>query len=141
MLLSGGNHLSTQYPDVNHAKVKLQGKEAGVYEALKDDSWLKGGFITAVQQCAATVIKTQKLSSATSAGKAISDHIRGMRFGIPEGECLSMSVISDGNSYGVPHDLLRYSFPVVIKNKSWGLLKTSLFMISPVRKQTLLQRS
>ena len=44
-----GNHSSTQYPDVNHAKVKLQGKEAGVYEALKDDSWLKGEFIRAVQ--------------------------------------------------------------------------------------------
>lgn len=41
-----GNHSSTQYPDVNHAKVKLQGKEVGVYEALKDDSWLKGEFIT-----------------------------------------------------------------------------------------------
>ena len=40
-----GNHSSTQYPDVNHAKVKLQGKEVGVYEALKDDSWLKGEFI------------------------------------------------------------------------------------------------
>jgi malate dehydrogenase len=26
--------------------VKLQGKEVGVYEALKDDSWLKGEFIT-----------------------------------------------------------------------------------------------
>ena len=44
-----GNHSSTQYPDVNHAKVKLQGKEVGVYEALKDDSWLKGEFIRAVQ--------------------------------------------------------------------------------------------
>lgn len=41
-----GNHSSTQYPDVNHAKVKLQGKEVGVYEALKNDTWLKGDFIT-----------------------------------------------------------------------------------------------
>lgn len=41
-----GNHSSTQYPDVNHAKVKLQGKEVGVYEAIKDDNWLKGEFIT-----------------------------------------------------------------------------------------------
>ena len=50
-----GNHSSTQYPDVNHAKVKLQGKEVGVYEALKDDSWLKGEFIT--------VRKIQEISS------------------------------------------------------------------------------
>lgn len=41
-----GNHSSTQYPDVNHAKVKIQGKYTGVYEAVKDDNWLKGDFIT-----------------------------------------------------------------------------------------------
>lgn len=40
-----GNHSSTQYPDVNHAKVKVQGKDVGVYEAVKDDNWLKGDFI------------------------------------------------------------------------------------------------
>lgn len=40
-----GNHSSTQYPDVNHAKVNVKGKEVGVYEAIKDDSWLKGDFI------------------------------------------------------------------------------------------------
>ena len=53
-----GNHSSTQYPDVNHAKVKLHGKEVGVYEALKDDSWLKGEFIT--------VRKIQEISSQPS---------------------------------------------------------------------------
>ncbi|TKC37264.1 hypothetical protein EI555_002795 [Monodon monoceros] len=52
-----GNHSSTQYPDVNHAKVKLQGKEDGTYAALEDDSWLKGELITAVQQCGIAVIE------------------------------------------------------------------------------------
>ncbi|KAL1790690.1 malate dehydrogenase, cytoplasmic [Sigmodon hispidus] len=117
-----GNHSSTQYPDVNHAKVKLHGKEVGVYEAVKDDSWLKGEFITTVQQRGAAVIKARKLSSAMSAAKAISDHIRDIWFGTPEGEFVSMGVISDGNSYGVPDDLL-YSFPVVIKNKSWKFVE------------------
>uniref|UniRef100_F7CZS6 Malate dehydrogenase n=1 Tax=Equus caballus TaxID=9796 RepID=F7CZS6_HORSE len=79
-----GNHSSTQYPDVNHAKVKLQGKEVGVYEALKDDSWLKGEFITTVQQRGAAVIKARKLSSAMSAAKAICDHVRDIWFGTPE---------------------------------------------------------
>ena len=37
-----GYHSSTQYPDVNHARMKLQRKEAGVYEALKYD---KGAFV------------------------------------------------------------------------------------------------
>lgn len=45
-----GNHSSTQYPDVNHAKVNMKGKEVGVYEAIKDDSWLKGDFIL-VRSC------------------------------------------------------------------------------------------
>ncbi|EMP32931.1 Malate dehydrogenase, cytoplasmic [Chelonia mydas] len=111
-----GNHSSTQYPDVNHAKVKVQGKEVGVYEAVKDDSWLKGDFIMTVQQRGAAVIKARKLSSAMSAAKAICDHVRDMWFGTPEGEFVSMGVISDGNSYGIPEDLL-YSFPVVIKSR------------------------
>uniref|UniRef100_A0A8C4LG27 Malate dehydrogenase n=1 Tax=Equus asinus TaxID=9793 RepID=A0A8C4LG27_EQUAS len=117
-----GNHSSTQYPDVNHAKVKLQGKEVGVYEALKDDSWLKGEFITTVQQRGAAVIKARKLSSAMSAAKAICDHVRDIWFGTPEGEFVSMGVISDGNSYGVPDDLL-YSFPVTIKDKTWKVVE------------------
>ncbi|XP_006881016.1 PREDICTED: malate dehydrogenase, cytoplasmic-like isoform X2 [Elephantulus edwardii] len=117
-----GNHSSTQYPDVNHGKVKIQGKEVGIYEALKDDSWLKGEFITTVQQRGAAVIKARKLSSAMSAAKAIGDHIRDIWFGTPEGEFVSMGVISDGNPYGVPDDLL-YSFPVVIKNKTWKIVE------------------
>uniref|UniRef100_A0A8D1BQI5 Lactate/malate dehydrogenase C-terminal domain-containing protein n=1 Tax=Sus scrofa TaxID=9823 RepID=A0A8D1BQI5_PIG len=115
-----GNHSSTQYPDVNHAKVKLQAKEVGVYEAVKDDSWLKGEIIMTVQQCDAVVIKARKPSSAMS--KAISDHIRDIWFGTPEGEFVSMGIISDGNSCGVPDDLL-YSFPVTTKDKTWKFLE------------------
>ncbi|XP_013912502.1 PREDICTED: malate dehydrogenase, cytoplasmic [Thamnophis sirtalis] len=118
-----GNHSSTQYPDVNHAKVKIQGKYTGVYEAVKDDNWLKGDFITTVQQRGAAVIKARKLSSAMSAAKAICDHVRDIWFGTPEGEFVSMGVISDGNSYGVPDDLI-YSFPVTLsKDKTWKFVE------------------
>lgn len=41
-----GNHSSTQYPDVHHATVSLNGKEVPAYDAVKDDSWLKGDFIS-----------------------------------------------------------------------------------------------
>ncbi|XP_035128349.1 malate dehydrogenase, cytoplasmic isoform X2 [Callithrix jacchus] len=75
-----------------------------------------------VQQRGAAVIKARKLSSAMSAAKAICDHVRDIWFGTPEGEFVSMGVISDGNSYGVPDDLL-YSFPVVIKNKTWKFVE------------------
>jgi len=118
-----GNHSSTQYPDVNHAKVKVQGKYIGVYEAVKNDNWLKGDFITTVQQRGAAVIKARKLSSAMSAAKAICDHVRDIWFGTPEGEFVSMGVISDGNSYGIPDDLI-YSFPVVLsKGKTWKFVE------------------
>ncbi|XP_053568041.1 malate dehydrogenase, cytoplasmic [Bombina bombina] len=116
-----GNHSSTQYPDASHATVKLQGKVVKAYEAVKDDSWLKNDFISTVQQRGAAVIKARKLSSALSAAKAICDHIRDIWFGTPEGEFVSMGVISDGNPYGVAEDLL-YSFPVTIKDKTWKIV-------------------
>ncbi|XP_067900339.1 malate dehydrogenase 1Ab, NAD (soluble) isoform X3 [Heterodontus francisci] len=117
-----GNHSSTQYPDVSHATVKVHGKEMSVFDAVKNDSWLKGDFISFVQQRGAEVIKARKLSSAMSAAKAISDHLRDLWFGTPEGEWVSMGVISDGNTYGIPEDLV-YSFPVKIKNKTWNIVE------------------
>lgn len=40
-----GNHSSTQYPDVSHAKVNINGETKTVQEAVKDDNWLHGEFI------------------------------------------------------------------------------------------------
>ncbi|XP_068088468.1 malate dehydrogenase, cytoplasmic [Hyperolius riggenbachi] len=117
-----GNHSSTQYPDASHAVVKLQGKDVPVFDAVKDDSWLKGEFISTVQQRGAAVIAARKLSSAMSAAKAICDHVRDIWSGTPEGEYVSMGVISDGNSYAVPCGLM-YSFPVAIKDKSWKIVE------------------
>ncbi|XP_036402512.1 malate dehydrogenase 1Ab, NAD (soluble) [Megalops cyprinoides] len=117
-----GNHSSTQYPDIHHAKVNVQGKEMAAFDAVKDDCWIKGDFISTVQQRGAAVIKARKLSSAMSAAKAICDHMRDIWFGTPEGEYISMGVYSNGNSYGVPDDLI-YSFPVMIKDKSWKIVE------------------
>jgi malate dehydrogenase len=48
-----GNHSSSQYPDVNHGTV------AGtpIREAVQDDAWLNGEFISVVQQRGAAIIK------------------------------------------------------------------------------------
>ncbi|KAL4641424.1 malate dehydrogenase, cytoplasmic-like isoform X2 [Arapaima gigas] len=116
-----GNHSSTQYPDVHHAKVTVSGTEMGVFDAVKDDDWLKGDLISTVQQRGGAVIKARKLSSAMSAAKAICDHMRDIWFGTPEGHFISMGVYSNGNPYDIPDDLI-YSFPVVIKNKSWKIV-------------------
>ncbi|KAJ8360070.1 hypothetical protein SKAU_G00165950 [Synaphobranchus kaupii] len=117
-----GNHSSTQYPDIHHAKVNCQGKEVAAFDAVKDDSWIKGDFISTVQQRGAAVIKARKLSSAMSAAKAICDHMRDIWTGTPEGQFISMGICSSGNSYGVPDDLI-YSFPVTIKDKSWKIVE------------------
>ncbi|XP_038663732.1 LOW QUALITY PROTEIN: malate dehydrogenase 1Ab, NAD (soluble) [Scyliorhinus canicula] len=117
-----GNHSSTQYPDVSHATVNVKERKMNVIDAVKDDNWLKGEFITIVQNRGAAVLKARKLSSAMSAAKAISDHMRDIWFGTPEGEWVSMGVISDGNPYNIPNDLI-YSFPVQIKNKIWNIVE------------------
>jgi malate dehydrogenase len=41
-----GNHSSTQFPDVRSATVTINGKETPVYEAVKDDNWLKNDFVS-----------------------------------------------------------------------------------------------
>ena len=41
-----GNHSSTQFPDVRHGVVTINGKETPVPDAVKDDHWLKNEFIT-----------------------------------------------------------------------------------------------
>lgn len=41
-----GNHSATQVPDANSATVDLGSGPVSVTEALKNDEWLKGEFIT-----------------------------------------------------------------------------------------------
>ena len=57
-----GNHSSTQYPDFTNARIG--GKP--VTEVIKDTEWLKGDFITTVQQRGAAIIKARGASSAAS---------------------------------------------------------------------------
>ncbi|KAM9366069.1 malate dehydrogenase 1Ab, NAD (soluble) [Pholidichthys leucotaenia] len=120
-LIIWGNHSSTQYPDVHHCKVRISGKDVECFEAVNNDTWLKGDFINIVQQRGAAVIKARKLSSAMSAAKAICDHMKDIWFGTPEGEFVSMGVYSTGNHYGIQEDLI-YSFPVQIQDKSWKIV-------------------
>lgn len=116
-----GNHSSTQYPDVRHAKACVGGKSLGVHEAVKDDNWLKNDFISTVQKRGAAVIAARKLSSAMSAAKACCDHMRDWWAGTHGDHWVSMAVPSDG-SYGIEEGLI-YSFPVKIANKQWSIVQ------------------
>ncbi|XP_042057743.1 malate dehydrogenase, cytoplasmic-like [Salvia splendens] len=116
-----GNHSSTQYPDVNHASVKTSSGAKPVRELVANDEWLKGEFITTLQQRGAAIIKARKFSSALSAASSACDHIRDWVLGTPEGSWVSMGVYSDG-SYHVPAGLI-YSFPVTCKNEEWSIVQ------------------
>src|SRR5881392_1245101 len=95
-----GNHSSTQYPDFYNAKI--DGHPAN--EVIGDEKWLKGDFITAVQQRGAAVIKARGLSSAGSAANAVVDTVRFLSSDTPRDDWHSIAVCSDG-SFDVDKEL------------------------------------
>src|SRR5207249_845989 len=101
-----GNHSSTQFPDFFNGKIN--GKAAT--DVIKDEAWLKGEFITTVQQRGAAIIKTRGASSAASAANAVVDSIRSIVEPTNAGDWHSVCVCSDG-SYGIEKGLIC-SFPV-----------------------------
>jgi len=111
-----GNHSTTQYPDLHHAKVK--GQDA---LSLVERDWFINDFIPTVQQRGATVIQARGLSSAASAANAAIDQMRSWALDTPEGDWVSMGILSDG-SYAVERDLM-YSFPVTVTNGEVTIVK------------------
>ncbi len=101
-----GNHSSTQYPDFYSARIA--GKPAP--EVIKDEAWLKGDFMTTVQQRGAAIIKARGFSSAASAANAVVDSVRSIIEPTAAGDWHSVCICSDG-SYGVEKGLIS-SFPV-----------------------------
>lgn len=107
-----GNHSSTQFPDISQVTV------AG--EKVKFENHCEN-FIEMIQKRGAAVIAARKLSSAMSAAKAAADHMHDWWKGTSS-DWISMGVISDGNSYGIP-DGLMFSFPVTISDqKEWKIV-------------------
>jgi malate dehydrogenase len=113
-----GNHSATQYPDVFHAEVDGQPAFAAVGS---DQAWLEGEFIPTVQQRGAAIIKARGLSSAASAANAAVDHVRSWVLGTPEGDWVSMGVVSDG-SYGAPEGVIT-SFPCTAKDGEYAIVQ------------------
>lgn len=111
-----GNHSSTMFPDLFHALV--DGRPA---LELVDMDWYEKEFIPTVAQRGAAIIKARGASSAASAANAAIEHIRDWALGTPEGDWVSMAVVSDG-SYGVPEGLV-YSFPVRTKGGAYEIVQ------------------
>uniref|UniRef100_A0A2A4K5R7 Malate dehydrogenase n=4 Tax=Noctuidae TaxID=7100 RepID=A0A2A4K5R7_HELVI len=115
-----GNHSSTQFPDASNAIVTVGGAQKPVPAAINDDAYLKSAFVTTVQKRGAAVIAARKMSSALSAAKAASDHMRDWFLGSGD-RWVSMGVVSDG-SYGTPRDVV-FSFPVTTANGKWKIVQ------------------
>ncbi|MET0902302.1 MAG: malate dehydrogenase [Acidimicrobiales bacterium] len=113
-----GNHSATQYPDVFHAEVA--GKPG--FEAIgQDQGWLEGEFIPKVQQRGAAIIKARGLSSAASAANAAIDHVRDWVLGTPDGDWVSMGIVSDG-SYGTPEGIVT-GLPCTAKDGTYQIVQ------------------
>ncbi|RUP01616.1 MAG: malate dehydrogenase [Mycobacterium sp.] len=112
-----GNHSATQYPDIFHAEVG--GKNAA--EVVNDQDWIENDFIPTVAKRGAAIIDARGASSAASAASATVDAARSWLQGTPDGDWVSMAVISDG-SYGVPEGLIS-SFPVTTKDGNWSIVQ------------------
>ncbi len=102
-----GNHSTTQYPDLFHCEVNGQRAEST--------------YIPTVAKRGAAIIDARGASSAASAASAAVDHIRDWSLGTPDGDWVSMSVVSDG-SYGVPEGIIS-SFPCVCKDGDYEIVQ------------------
>ena len=101
-----GNHSSTQYPDFTH--VRVHGHPLA--QSISDEAWLKGEFITTVQQRGGAILKARGASSAASAANAVVDSVASIANATPAGDWHSVCLCSDG-SYGIEPGLIC-SFPV-----------------------------
>jgi len=111
-----GNHSMTQYPDINHCLIK--GTPA---LDLVSRDWAIDHFIPRIQRRGAEIIEARGLSSAASAADAVVNHVHDWALGTPDGDWVSMSVMSDG-SYGVAEGIV-FSFPVTCKAGEYEIVQ------------------
>lgn len=110
-----GNHSTTQYPDLSHAKV--DGKDA---LSLVDRGWYTDTFIPTVAKRGAAIIDARGASSAASAASAAIDHMHTWVHGTGDKDWTSMAVPSDG-SYGIAEGVM-YSYPCICKNGFYSIV-------------------
>jgi len=112
-----GNHSPTMCPDAWNARIG--GKPATA--VIKDEEWLKGEFLTTVQQRGAKIIEARGASSAASAANAVIDSVNSIRGGTHPADWTSLAVCSHGE-YGVPEGLI-FSYPIRSCGKGWAIVE------------------
>jgi malate dehydrogenase len=109
-----GNHSNTQFPDAWHSQIG--GRPAP--EAIGDDAWLRGAFLTTVQERGNAILAARGVSSAASAANAILDSVGALHAGTAAGDWASLAVVSHGE-YGVPEGVVC-SFPIACDGEANG---------------------
>jgi malate dehydrogenase len=112
-----GNHSATQFPDFENATI--DGKPA--QQVVGDDEWLRGDFITTIQQRGAAIIKARGQSSAASAANAAIDSVVSIWQKTADGDNAALAVPS-GGEYGIPEGL-QFSFPVRSSGDGWAVIE------------------
>jgi malate dehydrogenase len=112
-----GNHSTTQYPDLFHCEVNGQ----PAHELVDDPEWIDQTYIPTVAKRGAAIIEARGASSAASAANAAISHVRDWWHGTPEGDWVSVGLLSDG-SYGVTEGLMS-SFPCIARNGRWEIVQ------------------
>jgi malate dehydrogenase len=112
-----GNHSSTQFPDFENTAIDSK----PAVDAIDDMEWLRGEFITTVQQRGAQIIEARGASSAASAANAVIDSVRSIVTPTAEGQCASLAVVSHGE-YGSP-DGLVFGFPIRSDGRTWRVVE------------------
>lgn len=108
-----GNHSATQFPDF--ANATIAGRPAT--SVIEDQEWLRGDFVSAVQQRGAAIIAARGASSAASAANAVIGSVRSVIEPTPEGDNAALAVVSQGQ-YDVPEGL-QFGLPVISDGSSW----------------------
>lgn len=111
-----GNHSTSQFPDLYHARVAGSPALAGV-----EPGWYEKVLIPAVRQRGAEVIRVRGRSSAGSAADAAISQMRDWLFGTPDRSWTSMAVLSQGE-YGISPGLF-FSFPVSAERGEWSVVE------------------
>jgi malate dehydrogenase len=112
-----GNHSATMYPDFFNAKISGQ----PLTNVIKDEAWLKGEFITTIQQRGAAIIKARGLSSAASAANAVVDTVRNLTTPTKAGDWFSVAVCTPGD-YGIQKGLI-FSYPIRSTGSKWEIVQ------------------
>jgi malate dehydrogenase len=112
-----GNHSTTQYPDLDNARVD----DRSAWDAVDDEAWIADEFIPRVAKRGAAIIEARGASSAASAANAAIDHVRDWVLGTPDGDWVSMGVPTDG-SYEIEEGIVA-GLPCRCGGGEWSVVE------------------